>query len=149
VDLRGGREKPREEGVRLGERLSRERSGEERRGKRNNCRLTRLPKTGSAGPNTGSAGFFAATSKKACKKPTAHTAAQTDTTAQMADRARKATELVLRPTEPVFTREPIEWPAEPVFSTRFQPKPISPKYTSMIFILTILNILNKKKEDSK
>ena len=52
----------------------------------------------------------------------------------------------MRPAEPVFTREkPVEWPVEPVFSTRFQQKPISPKHTSKIFILTILNILNKRK----
>jgi hypothetical protein len=51
----------------------------------------------------------------------------------------------LRPAEPVFTRvKPVEWPAEPVYSTRFQKKPIWPKFTSKIYILTILNILNKK-----
>jgi hypothetical protein len=81
VDLRGGREKPREEGVWLGERLRRERGVEKKGEKRRDYRLTRLPETGSAGPNTGLAGFTAATSEKACRKPAAQTAAQTDTIA--------------------------------------------------------------------
>jgi hypothetical protein len=91
-------------------------------------------KTDSTGSETGSTGFAAAWTIKArrkrcwlCGKPATLIAQSTKLTAQTAGltdsadaEATKTSSPVFIPVQPVLTRgKPVEWPTQPVYSTRF------------------------------